>query len=80
MQEEDVQIGHAWVKTIGRHAISVAYCLPPCPELCIHSEDRQLYSSFPSLHILVVRPQSASKDQTAAHSLPLSPAVGWGEE
>lgn len=46
-QKEDVQIGHAWVETTGADRISMAYCLPPCPGLCIHSEDRRLYSSFP---------------------------------
>lgn len=47
MQEEDVQIGHAWVDTIGGDAISMAYCLPCCPGLCAHGEDRRLCSSFP---------------------------------
>lgn len=52
VQEQVVQTGHAWVETIGGGAISMACCLPPCPGLCTHSEDRRLYSSFLPLHIL----------------------------
>lgn len=52
VQEKVVQTGYAWVETIGGDAISVACCLPPCPGLCTHSEDRRLCSSFPPLHIL----------------------------